>query len=293
LILVLMAGSALTIADYVPSPSIKSIIYLWYSGEEGGHALTDVIFGSYAPSGKLDNTFPVDESRIPDDANYNMTAGAGRTYRYSTIVPLFNFGYGMSYTQFTYTNMSHSFLSVSHISHDNVAAQGNITATFQVKNIGSSAGDEIVQLYVTVTPSKPPTPIQSIPRTELKAFTRVSLAAGESRIVVLNVSVSDLYLVGPDGTLQLLDGVYSVFVGGSSPGSRGLYVDGHNHHATHIISPRPQLSDLPYCIDTDAWSSSHSKPAIAINRIVPQSDLVQVKLDFSIAGGLTQIFSVC
>ena len=286
LVLVLMSGSPLLISEWVLSPAVGSIVQHWYSGAEGGNGLVDLLFGSDSPSGRLPVTFPLDYSQLPADSDYSMQAGTGRTYRYSTVVPLYAFGYGLSYTRFLYGQAGEapllSPLLVSAASA--VAANSSIVLSFSLKNVGAYPGDEVVQAYFSFTPKSPPSPVQSIPRTELKAFRRVRLDAGEQRTLSLSVPLAELRLVGPDGRLQLLPGSWLVFVGGSQPGSRGMAVDGKQQHAlrTTVDVPRELSAD---CAAAQWWGEQDSK--------TQQTGSAVVSLPFSIYGGLAAVLTVC
>jgi beta-glucosidase len=165
-ILVLLNGSALSInwaRDHVPG-----IVELWYPGQAGGTALADVLFGDYNPGGRLPLTFYRSEDQLPAFDDYHMK---GRTYRYFQGEPLFPFGYGLSYTTFTYTNLTTS------------SASGDVAVSVEVKNTGNRDGDEVVQVYSKQLQAGPDAPIRS-----LAAFDRVHLKAGERKTVHLTVS---------------------------------------------------------------------------------------------------------
>jgi len=255
-VLVLMSGSPLLINEWVASPAVPSILQHWYSGEEGGTALAELLFGQSSPSGKLPVTFPFSEAQIPtDDANYNMTAGSGRTYRYSKVVPLYSFGYGLSYSQFSYSHASSApLLSPLQLNSTNTAA--TLSVSVRVENVGDYNADEIVELYVSYTGYKPPTKVQSIPRTELKAYRRLTLAKGSSQDVHFNVSAASLRLVGPDGKLSLLPaGGLSAVCGEAAEAWQSRVVEG---------------------VEVDG-EPSH----------------VMVDVPFGISGGLSAILTVC
>ena len=163
-ILVLLNGSAVSInwaREHVPG-----IVELWYPGQAGGTALADVLFGDYNPGGRLPVTFYQSEEQLPAFDDYRMK---GRTYRYFEGEPLFPFGYGLSYTTFTYQELKTSF------------AAGVVTISLDLKNTGLRDGDEVVQVY-----SKPLHPAPEDPIRSLVAFDRVHLDAGEQKIVRLN-----------------------------------------------------------------------------------------------------------
>ena len=258
LVLVTMSGSPLALNEWVLAPSVLAVLQHWYSGEEGGHGLTDLLFGAESPSGRLPVTFPLDESQIPFDGNYSMTAAPGRSYRYSTVVPLFSFGYGLSYTAFEYSlqgSPQEPLLRPVHFAPNPSTINASVALRFRLDNVGSYEAAETVQVYVTYTPLKAPTAVQSIPRTELKAFERVTLAAGKGQAVEMRLPLSELQLVGADGTMGLQPGVYEIHVGGASPGSRGMYVDGEEQHGRVVRQRNPQWTgeEVGACQEVQRW----------------------------------------
>src|SRR5438445_13864623 len=132
-VLVLMNGSALAVnwADQ----HVPAILEAWYPGQEGGTAVAEALAGDFSPGGKLPLTFYKSVDQIPAFEDYNMH---GRTYRYFTGEPLYPFGYGLSYTTFEYSNLSFDTSSVG--------ANDDLTASVEVKNTGSVASDEVVQV---------------------------------------------------------------------------------------------------------------------------------------------------
>ena len=296
IILVLMSGSPLLINEWVASPSVPSILQHWYSGEEGGSALAELLFGQYSPSGKLPVTFPFSESQIPaDEANYNMTAGSGRTYRYSKVIPLYSFGYGLSYTQFTYSKAANSILSPLQLKSTDTAA--TLSVTVQLQNTGLFDAFEVVELYVSYTGFNPPTKVQSIPRTELKAYKRVLLTQGASTAVQFNVSAESLRLVGPDGKLALLPGLYLMQVGGSAPGSRGQLVDGDDQHAGQVRVELPEGGLSAVCEGAARAWGERLVQSSQVEEEQMEDGLEQryatVDVPFAINGGLSVILTVC
>jgi beta-glucosidase len=158
-VLVLLNGSAVAVnwaREHVPA-----IVELWYPGQAGGTALADALFGDYNPSGRLPVTFYKSEDQLPAFDNYSMK---GRTYRYFEGEPLYPFGYGLSYTAFSYRNLRLP---------REARAGGSVKVSVEVENSGKRAGDEVVQLYV-----KHPGVVR-----ELQGFERVSLRPGEHKTV--------------------------------------------------------------------------------------------------------------
>ncbi|MFT3831513.1 MAG: glycoside hydrolase family 3 C-terminal domain-containing protein [Opitutaceae bacterium] len=147
---------------------LAAIVQAWYPGQAGGRAVADVLFGFYNPSGHLPVTFYRATADLPDFTDYSMR---NRTYRYFHGRPLYPFGHGLSYTTFEYRN-----LRVAR------AAKGALTVTVEVANTGARDGDDVVQLYATPPAASQPQEIRA-----LCGFTRVSLKAGETRMVTLTV----------------------------------------------------------------------------------------------------------
>jgi len=169
-----------------------AIVQAWYPGEQGGHALADVLFGDFNPQGKLPVTFYRDDSQLPDFEDYRME---GRTYRYMRTSPLYPFGYGLSYTSYTYGKPSYA---------DGVVA-------VDVTNSGSMAGTEIVQVYV-----RRPDDVAG-PEKTLRGYASVKLAPGETRSVKIDMP-REAFEVWDEvsGAMCVLPGKYEVMVGASS-----------------------------------------------------------------------------
>jgi beta-glucosidase len=144
----------------------NALIEGWYVGEQGGNAVADVLFGDVNPGGKLPVTIPRSVGQLP--SFYNVKPSARRGYLFDTVAPLFPFGYGLSYTSFE--------LGAPQLSSDRIGVDGSVTVTVPVRNTGSRAGDETVQIYVHQQVGSVTRPIK-----ELKAFRRVTLEPGESK----------------------------------------------------------------------------------------------------------------
>src|SRR5262249_52734054 len=143
------------------------ILVAWYPGQRGGNAVADVLFGNADPAGRLPVTFYKASEKLPPFDDYNMH---GRTYRYFEGEPLFPFGYGLSYTQFEYSDLQ--------IDHSQVREGDTLHASLNVKNAGGRHGDEVVQLYVHEVSPPERRAIKS-----LCGIERVSLKPGETRRV--------------------------------------------------------------------------------------------------------------
>jgi beta-glucosidase len=186
---------------------IPAILAAWHSGEEQGHAVADVIFGDTNPAGRLPYTVYASDAQVPPRDEYDVSKGF--TYMYLKGEPLFAFGHGLSYTQFRYTNLK--------LSADQIAADGIITASVDVENIGKRGGDEVVQLY---THAIKPSLIR--PSQELRGFERISLKSGEKKTVSFLVPGAKLAFY--DETKHAFtaeQGAYEIRIGASSADIRG------------------------------------------------------------------------
>jgi beta-glucosidase len=203
LIVVLTGGSPITMPEL--EQIADAILWIWYPGQEGGNAVADVIFGNRVPSGKLPITFPVSADQLPDYENYSM---AGRTYRYMTSRPLYPFGYGLSYTRFSFGELN--------LEKEEITAEEILNVSVQVKNSGAMAGEEVVQLYLSV-----PDPDTNQPLWSLKDFHRIALEAGASTTVSFEIGREDLAQFNEAGEEEVLPGKYTLYLGNGSPGERG------------------------------------------------------------------------
>jgi beta-glucosidase len=199
-VFVQMAGSA--VVSPWASEHLPAILVAWYPGQRGGNAIADVLFGDVNPAGRLPVTFYRGVDQLPAFDDYAMT---NRTYRYFTGTPLYPFGYGLSYTRFSYSDLA--------VDRAQAGANDAIEASVSVTNTGQRAGDEVVQLYErAVSPSRP------MPVRQLRGFARVTLAPGESKRVTFRLrAVDDFgYYDEARRAFAVDPGDYEVAVGGSS-----------------------------------------------------------------------------
>ena len=199
LVFVMMTGSA--IATPWESANVPAIVNGWYGGQSAGTALANVLFGDYNPAGRLPVTFYKSDSDLPDFSSYSME---NRTYRYFKGEALYPFGYGLSYSTFTYSRLR---LPATAKAGDAVAV------SVQLTNSGKKDGEEVMQLYVSGSSNKPQAPIRV-----LKTFKRVFLKAGESKTIQLKLTPDDLTAVEENGKINSLTGVVTISVGGGQPG---------------------------------------------------------------------------
>jgi beta-glucosidase len=196
-VLVLENGRPLTInwaVEHVPA-----ILEAWYPGEFGGRAIAETLFGDNNPAGRLTMTFPRSVGQLPDFYNYDPSKRL--KYVDDDGTPLFHFGYGLSYTTFRYDKLTVK----------PGAADAAAEATVEVTNTGTVAGDEIVQLYFREDVASVETPVR-----KLGDFARVTLAAGESRTVPLQLARRQLEVWDEFGRWTVEPGSFTVWVGGSS-----------------------------------------------------------------------------
>ncbi len=173
IIALITAGSDIDVTAI--EPYADAIIYAWYPGEQAGNALADILFGKVSPSGHLPITFYKKITDLPAFENYNM---AGRTYRYFNGKVQYPFGFGLSYTNFTYENIKAPLPIYNQTD--------TISLNIKVKNTGIMDGDEVVQAYI-----KYPI-VDRMPLKELKSFKKVFIAKGNEKIVSLKIPVKEL-----------------------------------------------------------------------------------------------------
>ena len=194
------------------SNNIPAILYAWWLGTKAGDAMADVLFGDYNPSGKLPMSFPITEGQIPIYYNhYNTgrpaTSDSDKFYRSAytdlSIHPKFPFGYGLSYTTFTYSNIELS---------DSLLKTGQqLKASVVVTNSGKYEGTETVQLYTRDMVGTVVRPVK-----ELKGFQQIKLKAGESKKVLFNITTEDLKFFNDDLKYDWEAGDFEIMIGTNS-----------------------------------------------------------------------------
>jgi beta-glucosidase len=201
IVVVLVNGGPVALAGM--ENKARAIVEAWYSGEFGGKAIGEVLFGDVNPGGKLPETFYASTQQLPPMSDYDLI-NHPRTYMYFDQPVLYPFGHGLSYTQFAYSNLG--------ISPDPLKMNGEVTVEFAVQNIGKVKGDEAVQLYVHSVSASMKVPIR-----QLKRFQRVSLAPGEKKTLALKIPASEFafYDVGTNG-FKIQSGTWEIQVGSSS-----------------------------------------------------------------------------
>jgi beta-glucosidase len=203
-VFVMMTGSAIAIPW--EEENIPAIINAWYGGEAAGTAVADVLFGNYSPSGKLPVTFYKSDSDLPPFEDYSMK---NRTYRYFKGEALYPFGFGLSYTNFSFTRL--------HLSKENIKKNESINAELTVTNTGKVASDNVVELYVTHLSGG-----ENVPLYSLKGFKRITLAPGASQKVKFTITPDMMKLVNEAGESVLNSGKIKVSIGESLPSERSV-----------------------------------------------------------------------
>ncbi|MFQ7706904.1 MAG: xylan 1,4-beta-xylosidase [Bacteroides thetaiotaomicron] len=192
------SGSAVALVPEMES--CDAILQAWYPGQSGGLAVADVLFGDFNPSGKLPVTFYKNTDQLPDFEDYSMK---NRTYRYMTEVPLFPFGYGLSYTTFD--------ISKGRLNKKTISAGQDLNFKVNVKNTGKYDGAEVIQVYVRKVDDAEG-PIKS-----LRAFRRVPLKAGETCVVSIDLLPTTFEFFDPTtNTMRIMPGKYEIMYGNSS-----------------------------------------------------------------------------
>jgi len=225
-IVVLISGGICTAAPFIND--IKGLLYAFYPGQEGGNAIAQVLFGDYNPSGKLSVTMPMSDLQLPDRSKNDLDAIQGGGYRwfdYKKYTPQFAFGFGLSYTTFSYSNFR--------MSHQTWAFyEEPITISVDVKNTGSRAGEEVVQMYISE-----PIALPFKFTKDLKGFKKIFLEPGETKPVTFEITPSELYYFRQQSNSYEIDpGPYTFFVGSSS--------DNLKLSGTLDLRPRPPKPDL-------------------------------------------------
>jgi beta-glucosidase len=206
-IVILINGRPLAtpwIAEHVPA-----ILEAWCPGEKGGEAIADILFGDYNPSGKLPVTIPRHVGQLPVYYNhkpsktYWFEEGWGNSYADLENKPLWEFGYGLSYTEFTYSDLQ--------ISPEISKSGKSIRVSVKVTNTGNLEGSEIIQLYVRDVKSTVVRPVK-----ELKGFRKADLSPGEAMVVELEISPEDLSMYDRNMNRIIEPGIFEVMIGSSS-----------------------------------------------------------------------------
>lgn len=196
-----------------------AVLLAWYPGEEGGNAIADIIFGQVSPSGRLPITFPISLDQLPPYEDYTMK---GRTYRYMTEEPMYPFGFGLSYSSFSYSDLKQSASIIK--DGDKVELSCNIT------NTGEYPAIETVQLYITDDKATVKAPLFS-----LKGIKAINLKPGESKTVAFNITSDMLELINEQGDSILEKGDFTLTIAGSLPTERALELGASKPLSTKLV----------------------------------------------------------
>ncbi|RZK63590.1 MAG: beta-glucosidase, partial [Pedobacter sp.] len=199
-VVLLVGGSAITMNNWIDH--VPAVLNVWYPGEEGGNAIAETLFGDYNPAGRLPITYPVHESQLPLVYNHKPT-GRGDDYNNLSGEPLFPFGYGLSYTEFEYSDLV--------LSKREINQNEKVTATFKLKNIGNRAGEEVAQLYIRDMLATVVRPVL-----ELKGFKRIGLKPGESKEIVFEIEPEMLKMLNAEMKSVIEPGDFRIMIGASS-----------------------------------------------------------------------------
>jgi beta-glucosidase len=200
-IFVMMTGSA--IAFPWESENIPAVVNAWYGGQSAGTAIADVLFGDYNPAGRLPVTFYKQDSDLPDFNSYDMT---NRTYRYFTGEPLYPFGYGLSYSTFHYDQLKVPAAS---------QRGRKVSVSVRVTNTSKMNGEEVVQLYISHENKMIKAPLKA-----MKGFRRITLKAGESKMITFQLTPQDLSTVDDKGIMKQNKGKIMISAGGGQPDTK-------------------------------------------------------------------------
>ncbi|WP_082333792.1 glycoside hydrolase family 3 C-terminal domain-containing protein [Mangrovimonas sp. TPBH4] len=204
IITVVTGGSPIDLAE-VQALS-DAVLFVWYPGEEGGNAIADIIFGKVSPSGRLPITFPKSYEQLPAYEDYTMK---GRTYKYMEKEPLYPFGFGLSYTSFSY--------GVPKLSSNSISSNETVKVTVEVTNSGKVDSDEVVQLYVTDMDAS-----FEVPNFQLQGVKRSHFKAGESKLLTFELGPKAFEMVNDKGERLIESGTFKIYIGGSSPMKKSI-----------------------------------------------------------------------
>ncbi|UMB60981.1 glycoside hydrolase family 3 C-terminal domain-containing protein [Lutibacter sp. A80] len=225
MVLVLLNGSA--VAINWENDNIPAIIEAWYPGQAGGTAIADVIFGDYNPAGRLPLTFYKDINDIPEFSEYDMK---GKTYRYFKGEALYPFGYGLSYTNFKYSDLK---------IQKEISTNQNLKVSVDITNKGEFNGEEVVQLYATRLKDDGLNPTRL-----LLGFNRIHLNVGETKTVEFTVTPKQLAIVNKDYQQVVINEEISISVGGEQPETKG-------RKSNNVVSEIVTIKGTPFLIENN------------------------------------------
>jgi beta-glucosidase len=203
IVLVLTGGSPIALGEI--EQMVDATLFVWYPGMEGGRAVADILFGDVSPSGKLPVTFPKSINQLPAFDDYSMN---GRTYRYMTAEPLYPFGFGLSYSNFTFSDLM--------LDKNAIEPGESLNLSLLLTNAGGTEAAEVVQFYLSDLKASAIVPIH-----HLVGFDRIALKAGESRRISFTITSEMMSFFTDEGKFTLEPGEFRLEVGGCSSGKRG------------------------------------------------------------------------
>jgi beta-glucosidase len=216
-IVIITGGSPMNLTEV--HELADAVLLAWYPGEEGGNAIADIIFGKVAPSGKLPITFPKSLDQLPSYEDYSMK---GRTYRYMTKEPMYPFGFGLSYSSFSFSDLNQSAINIK---------EGEIVEiSLKVTNIGDYPAIETVQMYITDDIASTLTPLFS-----LKGIKKVNLQPGESKFIDFKIITDMLKLINDQGEAKLEKGNFTIHISNSLPSNRALELGASKSLITRLV----------------------------------------------------------
>ncbi|MFZ6011917.1 MAG: glycoside hydrolase family 3 C-terminal domain-containing protein [Bacteroidota bacterium] len=199
-VVLLVGGSAITMQNWLDK--VDGVVEVWYPGEEGGRAVAEVLWGDYNPAGRLPITFPLHEAQLPL-SYYHKPTGRGDDYNNLSGLPLFPFGFGLSYTTFGYRDLR--------LDKTTIAVNESTIVRCIITNTGTRDGDEVVQLYIRDMLASVARPVM-----ELKGFQRIHLKAGESREVRFAITPAMLSMLNEKMETVVEPGDFRIMIGASS-----------------------------------------------------------------------------
>jgi beta-glucosidase len=199
-VVILTGGSAIVMNNWIHR--VSGVLLAWYAGEEGGHAIASVLFGDYNPAGRLPVSFPVSEAQLPLSYHHQPT-GRGDDYVNLSGRPLFPFGFGLSYTSFSYSDIR--------LEKETIEQRETGKVQFTIKNTGAVAGEEVVQLYIRDNLASLAQPVMA-----LKGFKRIMLQAGESKSFSFDIPPTALQMLDKNMNWIVEPGAFSIMIGASS-----------------------------------------------------------------------------
>lgn len=218
-ILLVLAGSAMDLSWANENANVHAILDAWYPGARGGKAIAEMLFGEVSPSGKLPLTFYLSDKDVPEFTDYAMK---GRTYRYFKGETLYPFGYGLKYTDITYSNELTDKASCG--------VTESVTVTATVTNSGNYDVNESVEVYIKHVDAE-----DYEPGFQLKGIKNIFLAKGETKEVNILLSARDFAIITEDGSCVVKPGKYQISIGGSQPDDRSAKLTGKNVKTIDIV----------------------------------------------------------